>query len=156
MATTTNQATLQAAMGSYLFTYPIADYIDTITGTMSQLPTAVQKEVISYLIVGKPASAGVFNRVMPYAVTVPANLAGTVVFDSVQATASAAFTVNKISAGVTTGVATITITTSSKTSCTLSTQAAFSLAAGDVLQILAPTQDATLQDINIAILATKV
>lgn len=111
---------------------------------------------IAFTIPGKPAASAVFNFVAAVAFTLPANIAGTVVFDSTLATASAAFTVNKISGGATTAIATITLTSTNHTSCTLSTQAAVSFAIGDVLQIKAPAlQDATLADIGITFLAQK-
>jgi hypothetical protein len=94
---------------------------------------------------------------MATAITIPANLAGTVSYQGTQATANMVFTVNKISAGTSTGIGTITLGTGSKTAITLSTQAQVNFAAGDVLQLIAPTtQDATGADIGITILAAKV
>ena len=122
----------------------------------AQFPTEVQSLPLSFILPGKPNASQIYNLVMGMAVTVPANLAGSVSYVGTIATASAAFTINKISGGTTTAAATVTFTTGSKTSITLSTQAALSFAAGDVLQVVAPaTQDATLSDIGLCIFASK-
>ena len=109
---------------------------------------------IAFPFTGKPASGMIVNVPMSMPLAVPAGLSGTNVFASSLAAAGAIFTVNKVSANVTTLLGTVTVTPVSHTSASLSGPGG-SLAVGDDLQVVAPTQDANLADVGVTILLTR-
>lgn len=116
---------------------------------------SVGNEPFLFQFVGKPPAAGSLFRPVTTPVDIPASLAGSIGYADVASTAVKVFTLNKISGGVTTALGTITTTIGSKTAFTLS-GAGGSLAAGDVLQLIAPTpQDSTLADLGLTILARR-
>lgn len=115
--------------------------------------SAVGDIPIDFQWAGLPPAAGVLHRAIVTPITIAASLAGSVGFANIASTASKVFTVNKISGGTTTALGTLTAAIGVKTPFTLAGLGG-SLAAGDVLQIVAPTpQDSTLADIGITILA---
>lgn len=121
----------------------------------ANLPAASNMAPLSYPTVGKPNSGLTVNIPMPWTVTIPAALAGTVIYQGTLTTANAVFTVNKISGGTTTAMGTITVLPTGRTNATLAGAGGL-LAVGDVLQLVAPgVQDSTLADLGISILAMK-
>lgn len=127
----------------------------TGVATYAQLPAEVAQVPITVPFGGKPASGAIVNMPMSMALTVPASLAGTRVFASAAPTGTPTFTVNRIPSGSTTPASIGTVQFTSQTTAVLAGAGA-TLNVGDVLQIVAPTQDATLSDCAITLLAARV
>ena len=139
----------------------------TMTGHLS-LPTspaaanAVRKDYVDGLpvgicfpYVGKPTYYNTL-AVMTFAVTVPANLVGTITYFNVACTSTAVFTLYKFTAaGVFTSIGTITLAAGSRTAVTLAGAGA-SIAIGEGIGLTTPAvQDATMSDISITIQVTR-
>ena len=156
-----------APVANQVFTVGNASWIwDTVKWVASStaqvipytsLPAEVQQIPIAFPIAGKPAANGTVNVPTVMALTIATSLAGTIGGAITAATAAAAFTLNKITvAGVTTALGTITAPAGAKSGFTLS-GAGGSLAIGDLLQLVAPgTQDSTLADLGITVMALRV
>jgi len=128
----------------------------------------LQNMPLAFMIPGKPLvtpAQAVYNIVVPEAIAFAKDFAGpagesfgSYTYCATTPTNAATFQVNVISGGTTTNVGSITLHSESHTAATLTTisTSGFSMQAGDVLQLLAPSpQDATLADIGITLLGQK-
>ena len=100
---------------------------------------------------GKPdASSSLFRLVAPRAFTLPQNLTGSIAKAGTAATGSTVFTLKKNG----TQIGTMTFAASG-TTATFSFASAASFTIGDIIDLVAPsTQDATLADISVTLVAT--
>jgi hypothetical protein len=107
---------------------------------------------IGLFIPGQPAaSAMVFQFVVPRAIALPVNLAGSLAKAGTAATLAAAFTLRRNGSNI----GTIDFAGGS-TTATFALAGGAAFAAGDVLEILAPSpQDATLADVSITLMASR-
>lgn len=124
--------------------------------TYAQLPTEVQQLPVAFPFMGKPPASAVVNIPVAMNLTVAPTLVGTVVYSGTKATSDTVFTLNRISsAGTTTALGTITITSASSTSCKLAGSGG-SLTVGDTMQLSTPAQDNTLADCAITVMTMRV
>ena len=100
---------------------------------------------------GKPdASSSLLRLVAPRAISLPQNLTGSIAKSGTAATGSTVFTLKKNG----TQIGTMTFAASGSTA-TFSFASAVSVAIGDIIDMVAPaTQDATLSDISVTLVAT--
>lgn len=128
----------------------------TVPVPYASLPTEVQSVPVAFPFADKPAAGGIINVPMAMSLVVPASLAGTKVFASAGPTGTPTFTLNRIPVGSSTPTAIGTVQFTSALAANLGGSGA-TLAAGDTLQIVAPTpQDGTLSGPGITLLCARV
>ncbi|MHB2205062.1 hypothetical protein [Methylobacterium sp. CM6257] len=132
--------------------------VGTPTATDDGVPRSFIRYDLSLACVGKPDAAEIVGAfVAPVAFTLPANLAGSIARALTAAAASATWTLTRIPSGSSTETTIATLTfAAGATAATFSTQAAVSVAAGDILRLKAPaTQDSALSDISFTLAGTR-
>lgn len=128
------------------------------TATDDGVPRSFIRYDLSLACVGKPDAGEIIGSlVAPVAFTLPANLSGSIARALTAAAASAAWTLTRIPSGSTTEATIATLTfAASATVATFSTQAAVSIAAGDILRLKAPaSQDSALSDVSFTFAGTR-
>jgi len=132
----------------------IATNTGALPMTYAQLPAEVQQVPIAFPFSGKPAANASVIVPMAMVLTVPAGLAGSVAYAVTNPSAPATFTLNRIRSGTPTALGTVQIGTTGNIALA---GAGGSLGIGDILQLAAPvSQDGTLADVGITILAARV
>lgn len=132
-----------------------------LNGQPAELPQTdilAGRQLVGFPCVGKPAAGEVIGfYVAEVAFTLPANLAGSIARALTAANASAAWTLTRIPGGSSTETTLATLTfAAGGTLASFSTQAAASIAAGDVLRLKAPaSQDSALSDITFTIVGAR-
>jgi hypothetical protein len=127
-----------------------------------QLPPELSQVPISFPFGGKPNNYAMVNVPMAFALTVPVNLVGAKAYAGTQAAGNPVFTLNKISGGVVTQLGTVTILSGDSIIgppgeiISVLGGPGGALDIGDVLQMVAPVQDAALADVGITILTMRV
>lgn len=111
---------------------------------------------VGAFIAGKPGVAQAFYISVPFTCMVPAQLVGSTIYAGTVATADATFALNRVTAGnAITALGTITITNAGHFSA-ISAGTGGLLGAGDAIQIVCPgSQDTTLSDVAITIVAAR-
>lgn len=111
-------------------------------------PLPTRRYVVAWWIAGKPEASELFGHVAGVAFTLPVDLAGSQVKADTAATASAAFDLRKNGSSV----GTLTIAASG-TTATFTAASAVQFAAGDRIDLVAPSsQDATLANVRVTLM----
>lgn len=111
---------------------------------------------IGIIIPGRPQTGQVFNVSVPVPCALSSGLPGVTAYAGTVGTGNAMFLVNRVAqpSNVVSNLGNLTVMSGSHfTVLPAGTGGAF--AAGDVLQLVCPTQDATLADLGITFLATR-
>lgn len=150
------QAAAASAIASVLAAVQ-ANVTQLVQQTVANLPPPALPPVqIPFVVVGRPGAGQTITVPMALRVSMPANLAGLVVYFAAVATADAVFQLIRISGATKTPIGTITVTAGSHAGFVASLQAAMPVAIGDALQIVCPAvQDATLASGGITFLAAR-
>lgn len=154
----------QLVRSEYLAVQAGFDLLPAVDGSgrfpWSGLPTEAQSVPIMFPVIGLPPSGQIYNRILGYAFTIPANFSGSTLYatTAVSLLGSKVWTLNKISSTNTvTQIGTLTVIPATHTGVTLSVQGAASIAANEAIQLVAPSpQDSLLADLCFTILAQKV
>lgn len=126
-----------------------------ISNVAAYIPTGGTPYRMAFPLLGNPAGSVSYPwHAFPVAVSFPSNFTGSVGAVLTNPTATATFTVNKTSGGVTTAVGTISVSTSGVVTFTTTGGTPVTVAAGDYFTLASPARDATLAGLMFTLVGT--